>query len=135
LISNETNEFIITENDQWNIRNTEKIESKPFYLNQYFIIAISIASLSLIYYYWDNIIEILKIIKPSDDTGTSNNNTSENLIRKDDIELIDINSIPENYLYLFRKTVRLIKKYKRKNKYIKWTSFYRSSYKIKITIN
>lgn len=45
------------ENDKWNIENIERIE-KPFYQNQYFLIAISILSLSLLYYYWDNISEL-----------------------------------------------------------------------------
>jgi hypothetical protein len=40
-------------------------------LNKYIWIGISIISLSLIYIYWDSIIEMLKNVKPDDDGTTS----------------------------------------------------------------
>lgn len=80
---NERNEITNFENNKWDIRNTEKIESsdKPFYHNQFLIIAVSIISLSLIYHYWDNIydffVNFLDNIKPDDNSDSLLNNKPE----------------------------------------------------------
>ena len=42
-----------------------------FELNKYFWIGLSIVSLSLIYIYWDSIIELFKNVKPDDDGSTT----------------------------------------------------------------
>ena len=53
-----------------------------FELNKYFWIGLSIVSLSLIYIYWDSIIELIKNRKPDDDGST----TTETLIFLDHTE-------------------------------------------------
>jgi hypothetical protein len=66
-----TNDF---ENNRENFGDSKEIESvesveKSIFNNQYFWFTISIISLSLIYYYWDNISDLFsKITKPGDDT-------------------------------------------------------------------
>lgn len=98
----ETEQSSNIENDRWNNWNSEKnkIEEtdKPFYLNWYFLISVSIISASLIYYYWDNIselssnlIEKLKNLKPGDDPN-NNPRDVDNTPRPKDIELRDSTS-------------------------------------------
>jgi len=74
----ETIQTGIIENNRWDNKNIKQIDdkvftndefnkleetNKPFYLNWYFLISISVISLSLIYYYWDNISDLIEKIK------------------------------------------------------------------------
>lgn len=71
--------------DRSNIGDSSEV-NREFFQNKYFFIAISIISVSLIYYYWDNISELLNIFrKPDPDNKTTYdlreliiNNTLEN---------------------------------------------------------
>nr|YP_009487261.1 hypothetical protein [Russula foetens]AWB36163.1 hypothetical protein [Russula foetens] len=75
-------------------KDLNKLEemNKPFYLNWYFLISIATISLTLTYYYWDNISEItsnlierFKIFKPENDS-------TDDTPKVKDIELNDLNS-------------------------------------------
>lgn len=101
------------ENDKWNIRNSEEIDpNKPKYFENdrwnseevnsnkanYFLIAISIISLSLIYYYWDSISDLtsnlFKNTKPDIDPSSS---TSEiQLIDNTNLETV-IENFPDSF--------------------------------------
>ena len=110
------------ENDKWNIENIERIE-KPFYQNQYFLIAISILSLSLLYYYWDNISELtsnlFKNTKPDIDPSSS---TSEiELINNTNLETV-IEKLPDSFQQycsrLNSSTEDIVRKIKRTRDYL-----------------
>jgi len=56
-----------------------------FKLNKYYWIGLSIVSLSLIYIYWDSIIELIKNVKPDDDdSSTTTTETPVFLDREDE---------------------------------------------------
>jgi len=110
----EENQIANIEDNRENSGNSRVNE--PFYWNKYFLITLSIISLSLIYYYWDNISELvdkLRNIKPDDGSETIKPDNSS----VPDIELInlsDVELIPDYHENLAKDTIEILKQIENK---------------------
>lgn len=136
------NKITSIEDNRQNIRDTSEVDS--FYYNKYFIITISIISLSLIYYYWDNIndlgvkiIDKIKGIRPGDDSDTATirpDNSASSPIS--DIEVVDLTSIADTHEKLSRETLSLINKINKETRYLDlYKDTITKNSKIEITTN
>lgn len=150
----ETNQISNIKNDRWNNRNIEKNQieefnsieenNKPFYLNWYFLISVSIISVSLIYYYWDNInelIEKIKNIKPGDNPPDRDNTPKARDIELNDLtEKIDINSMDLESINKFHdkisiETKEILAKIDNRIKFLEEHSNLKFSQEIKMNID
>jgi len=95
------------------IRNSSEVE-KPFYLNGYFILTFSIVSLSLVYYYWDNISELISNLIERLKNFKPDNNPDNNPSGIRDIEVLNFEDMPKRYENLCGDTKSLINKIEQK---------------------
>ena len=134
----ETIQSSTIENNRQSNRNIREIEvltnkdlnkleelNKPFYLNWYFLISITTISLTLTYYYWDNISEItsnlidrLKNFKPDNDSTDDSpkigdielNDLTSNSNIHDKISSMDITNISDYQENISKSTYQILAK-------------------------
>ena len=103
----EMNEISNIENNRNNLRDYEI--DKPFYYNKYFIIGLSIITLSLIYYYWENITNLFsKDIDPGSDSGTIRPDIIQNEIELQDNSNLNFTRLEESHEKLSKETFSIL---------------------------
>lgn len=116
-LENVTNRYWETEMDEIsnikdNRNNLRDYEiDKPFYYNKYFIIGLSIISLSLIYFFWENITDLFnknKDIDPGSDSGTIRPDINQNEIELQDNSNLNFIVLEDSHEKLSKETLSIL---------------------------